>query len=622
MKKIFSRIHSVRWFPNVIALFAGIVYSLQLWIYAHTQTSMVDEGGYLYIGYLFAKGTYRPFQDYGPWMYNAPLSYLIPGYIQYWFGPGLRTGRYFAMFLAILMLVALWITARRLGGKWWAAAIVWAVALNPIPLRDLSIGVSQGLVACLLALTLMFVLGERRSLWQILASSFLAGITVMTRHNMLPLVPLLVAYVFWQHGRKLGWWSLIVSLIPIFYVHAIYWPNILCIWAMWVPEKIAPFLAPFRQPTAEPSYLLVEDRLMAFLMGIRFHYMEFVGALAAVLLWPRASDWKSKANMRAAFFLASLFGALLLLHAGFSLVIRNAYTCAYCFTPYITFFGITALLLIVVSFASWKREVSIARFASIVIFILFLIIGLGYTTSAESIARGLPEWLFAIRIPHVRRNISQWFPGSRLGDLLVNFLGYEQAVALFYAAIILTCVSMSILLLSMFYHWLRRKKAITFSFGYLILATALGLGYFLSPVMVGRFREQPECSIDVIRAYENIGQQLAEIIPSGGQVYWNVSNDVPLLYVSDFNIHPAQLFAGHSYKYGGNAEQLLRFGLWNDEVGSQWREEADFLVIDDVWFRLHGMDQVIDQSRYIKFQTAPLNPCDEKTRLYIYQQKP
>lgn len=87
------------WYANLLSLLGGLVYLIQSWMYAKMQTSLLDEGAYLYKGYLFAIGKYWPYQEYGPWTNHMPLSFLIPGYVQTVFGPGLRTGRYLAVFL-------------------------------------------------------------------------------------------------------------------------------------------------------------------------------------------------------------------------------------------------------------------------------------------------------------------------------------------------------------------------------------------------------------------------------------------------------------------------------------------------------------------------------------------
>lgn len=112
--------------PGGLALGGAIVYFLQSLRYAFTLLSVEDEGGYLLKGYWYVTGQYIPFQDYGPFTNHMPLAFLIPGYIQQWFGTGLRSGRFFAVFLGLLFLVGLWLLVRRLAGHWWAAAAVWS----------------------------------------------------------------------------------------------------------------------------------------------------------------------------------------------------------------------------------------------------------------------------------------------------------------------------------------------------------------------------------------------------------------------------------------------------------------------------------------------------------------
>ena len=106
------------WLAHLLAGVGGLWYTLQLWGFAHMQESVLDEGAYIYKGLLFATGQYSPYQPNGPWTNHMPLAFLIPGYIQLIFGPGIRTARYAAVVLAVLMLLGFWILARRFGGKW------------------------------------------------------------------------------------------------------------------------------------------------------------------------------------------------------------------------------------------------------------------------------------------------------------------------------------------------------------------------------------------------------------------------------------------------------------------------------------------------------------------------
>lgn len=117
------------WMPYVLALIGAFLYFIQAWNYAHTTIPGLDEGSYLFKGSLYLRGIYAPFEPYGPLTNKAPFAFLIPGFAQYLFGAGLRTGRYFAIFLGLLTVFGTWITARRWAGQWLAAVSVWVFAL-------------------------------------------------------------------------------------------------------------------------------------------------------------------------------------------------------------------------------------------------------------------------------------------------------------------------------------------------------------------------------------------------------------------------------------------------------------------------------------------------------------
>ena len=128
------------WVSYILAIIGGLLCVFQLWKFAHTQESILDEGAYLLKGYLFASGQYSLYQWYGPWSNHMPFSFLIPGYVQLWFGPGIGVGRFLAILLTLVMILGLWILTNRMGGKWWAAAVVWVYALNPSILKLYSLG--------------------------------------------------------------------------------------------------------------------------------------------------------------------------------------------------------------------------------------------------------------------------------------------------------------------------------------------------------------------------------------------------------------------------------------------------------------------------------------------------
>ena len=165
------KITSLSWLPAFLTVAGFVAYLLQAIDTASTKTSFLDEGLYVYKGWLFATGKYVPFQDYGLWTNHAILSFLIPGYIQKWFGPGLDVARYFMIFLAVLALVGLWSFANRWGGKWWAAGAIWVMALNPAEIKVYTLALSEGLIAIMLVWMLVLAVGVKRPLWQIMLGS-------------------------------------------------------------------------------------------------------------------------------------------------------------------------------------------------------------------------------------------------------------------------------------------------------------------------------------------------------------------------------------------------------------------------------------------------------------------
>jgi len=197
---IVRRIITLPWLPTFLTVAGFAAYLIHAVRIARTTTSFLDEGLYLFKGYLFATGAQTPFVDYGVWTNHAILSFLIPGYTQKWFGPGLETGRYFMIFLSLLTLLGLWVFAKRWGNMWWAVGVVWVMALNPAEIKIHTLAISEGTVAALLVWIVVLTVGEKRPLWQILLGAALTAPLVLTRENLAFVPPILFVYIFWQHG--------------------------------------------------------------------------------------------------------------------------------------------------------------------------------------------------------------------------------------------------------------------------------------------------------------------------------------------------------------------------------------------------------------------------------------
>jgi hypothetical protein len=617
----------------MVALAGGLIYLAQSWVFAHTQASLVDEGAYLFLGYLFAQGEYRPFQDFGFWTNHMPLSFLAPGFVQVLFGPGLRTGRYLAIALGLLMLLGLWLTARRLGGRWWAAAAVLLVALNPALIKMYSLMNAQVLVACMLVWMLTLTVGEGLRLWQISLGAALAGAVVLTRVNLFPVLPILLAYIFWQHGRRAGGWALLSGFGTFLLGHALYWPGILRQWAAWLPESLAPFLAAWRPPQAMPLWNpegALASRIYSFLLAFRFHFVALVGGLTALLLWPPRSQWKSETNFKASVLLLSLLGVLFFAHAWASLGV-NTQTydalgrnyCIFCLPVYLSFFSFLGILLVAASAASWRWQLPSWKQAMVVLLLLALAVGIGYS-AFDPVGNLWLDW----RVPRLRTLLrtGQLLPGYvPLWEFLQNNLNlkYSEARRLLPAVGGLIVV-LFILGISVF-AWKRGKAGSnlrqTRSLGVLALVGFLLTGVLLTPTAaLGSGFRTYDCGGDVIAAYESAGAALRREIPAGSSVYWQGGlSAVPLLYLPEVEIYPPQMFNGYTFRLNGDPQELLKYGFWSQPLAERWLSETDFVLVQERFFEGWLEDRLTDSSQFRQVATTPPTlPCRDDASIRIF----
>lgn len=573
------RIRQLPWAAEAAALAAALLFLLQSLRYARFLETSLDEGNYLYKGLLFVQGVYTPYEPYGPLTNKMPLSFFIPGAAQALFGPGLRTGRGFAIVLALLLLLAVWIVARRFGGRWWAAGVVAVLALNPALARLYSQGISEGLVAAMSAWVLVLVLGEDRPRWQVALGAALAGAVVVTRENMLPLVVFVALYLWWQRGLKLALLGGGVGLAVIGGVHLLYWPAIMTNWARQIPASITPFLDPFRLPipgtqTWNPE-LSSFSRYYSFWEGLRHHFVPLLGVLVSLILWPRREDWKSPAHWRAALALLPLLAVLLAGHLWAS-ILKNY--CVFCFSPYLGFFSFTGLVLTVIVAPSWRwRGLPGWRQALAALAVLGTAAGVGFGAH-----QWLDEILLTIAIPRTRN--MRILPGTtELWRSLTNKFGWSfelQQWLLPLAAGVAVGALLLALVLGWWLLWGRKRSAA--APGFVLLVVLLVLGGLLTPTpLLGGVIEETACRSNVIESHETIGAQLDAIIPDGSLVYWRGSlSPAPLLYLSDIRIFPPQLNDTYSRREGGDPETLFRIGYWNTALSERWFTEADFVIVE------------------------------------------
>ena len=636
---------SYTWLAELFAIVGAILFAVQTWTYIHTQISILDEGNYLLKGLLFVRGQYKIYQDYGPWSNHMPLSFYFPGIVQEIFGPGLRTGRYFAFVLGLLILLGIWLVSRRWGGRWWAALSVWAMALNPAVLKIYSTMSSQVLVAFLLAWTMVFVLAEKRRLWQIIIGSAIGGILLLTRINLAPFLPLLLLYIFWQHGKRAGFWATIIMVSAVIIGHAFFWPGILRMWATWIPTEIAPFLVPFQSPEGEhfwdPSVGLY-GRLISFFFAFRYHFVAMSGVITTLLLWPRKTDWKSSHHLRATIFLTVTFIVLFFAHfwvsIGAGISSNEAYSssyCVFCFPIYLAFFSFLGLLLIVIAAPSWRSEVSKWRSFVIILVVLIVTTGIGITNneeiSNELVIRAIMGW----ELPRLKNFNIQ--PGTiEMWGLIANRTGLDYPDVLILVrnsvrtGFMILCgviISLGIFGVSLIAakRFRKRLDSFYFSWGYLVLGLFIITGFFLSSFwfLGGGYRDY-DCDGDVLASYGSVGQHLLREIPPGALIYWKGGlSPVPLLYLDDFKIFPPLLNGDYTLRESGDPEELVKYGFWTKDLERNWLQDATVILVEEKRFNDEPIESVIGSGTFFELTPSPPQvPGRSDSVIHIFLREP
>ena len=599
---------------GLLAMAGLLLFLWQAFGYARTTASSLDEGAYLYKGYLFASGQYHPFELNGPQTNKAPLAFLIPGAAEVIFGPGLQTGRSLAVAFGALTVVLVWWTAQRLAGKWLAAAAVWAFALSPVLIKTYSEGVTQSETAFLLAAVLALALGNERRTWQLVAAGFLAGALTMIRQNMVVVLPVLILYIWWQYGARKALLSALGGAAVLAVFHLLYWPYIMQLWTAWMPDALRAWFANAYYsgpgtPRWDPSIDL-GGRLLSIFQGLRFHFAALFGFVLGLVLWPRKAAF-SETGFRQAVFLAVLFASLLFMHSWAA--IGNDY-CVFCFTPYVAFFSLTGILLACLLLSRIQPQAHPVRGVLMGLTVLLFCAGMAYSAVED-----LGDPLLAMSVPRMREG--RLLPGSTtLGELLSNKFGWERVLTERAASAALGLLVGAMLLVIALLLWSRFRKSGA-GYGYVLGVGFLALGVLLSPLMAGS-AARPDCAgMDVIRLNEQAGAYLAQSIAPEKMTYWNGGLSVaPLLYAPQVRIYLPQINDGYAYVGGGVTPELLKYGLWNDELDSRWLAEADYIIVEG--WRYADMKALLPASEFDELPRSPVQTsCVEGSGLRIFQRK-
>lgn len=603
--------------PEAVAVLGVIVFIIQAMIFIHTRLPNFDEGSYLLKGYLFAQGVYQPFQPYGFWMNKMYMSFYPWGWLQSLTNPGLLTARIFTVFINLISLLGVWIVTRRMGNRWLASGAIWVFALNSSLISIYSLANSQVLVSCVLTWVLVLTIGANRPTWQLGSGMVLAGLLILTRENMVFVLPFLVVYIFWQNGLKKALVSFIILFVVLLIGHIIFWPEIMYLWQRWLPEDLF-VVSNFNNSAinASVSNLNMISKLHSMSMALRIHFIALIGSVLLFCLWPKKDGWRDRSHFRAAIFLGVTYAVLLASHAWAALTSRS---CIYCTVSYFAFFDIVGILFCIILVQNLNLKPG------------YLSSTVGFTTIIASVTaiwfslfEQVGATLLLLPVPRMRNNqiMSGW---ATLWDILNNKFQIAYHLARMYVPVIfgLLCGILILIIFIYLYKKIRLQPAYNkLNLTSFSVLASLVVALNLSPVTTRPYGE-PICRGDVIEPYEQFGAQLETIAPTGSKIYLDgPTTSVLLLYTPGVIILPPQINDIYSKRTSNDSDALLKAGTWNEDIAQNWRDQADIFIIEKD--RLEPWEDYLQADLFeaISFNLTSSNcPAEIETAYFVYKRK-
>jgi hypothetical protein len=620
---------------DLLALAGALYYLIQSIVFAGTQLSVLDEGAYLLKGWWFATGQYLPYQDFGPFTNHMPFSFLIPGWVQAAFGPGLISARTFAVLISLFFLAGLWILVRRLGASKWAAVAIWVLALNPALIKMYSVAVSQGLIIALLIWILVLIVGDNVSEKRINAAMFLAALMALTRLNMTAVLFVLPVYIWYQFGAKHARRSAAIGFGLWVLGHALFWPGILQMWANYTPESLTPFLDSWRVPTeAIASWTSNADfraRSLSVLETLRFHYVPLIMALFALLYWPKLKAWQDSWRKLTALFAGLLLLLLLLMHAVASLILNY---CVFCFPLYTAFYSALGIVFLVAAWPAMQSDESPSskwkHYIAIPLLILAPLLGAFYSNTISFLGARAVRSLLNLELPRfngfviAEGRIPLW--GLLENRFEFSFAQSFKVIEYFSAVIIIVFIS---LLVSLVIFRISNGKLSIWpdkidhlgkrSF---LLLIAMGMLFSPTPILGGGYQTY-DCDQNIPLAYEQLAEELEGFVDPGDLIFWRGGRSaIPLLYLPESTTFPPQLNGDYTYRLAGQGEELQRAGLWGPDLLEDWLKQADVILIERDLFRT-WLQAAIESGPYaLVGETALLTDCSPQSDILVYEYSP
>ena len=199
--KLFARAWHTLASSRVIALTVCALFTLgaAIVVVMHSDT-ILDEGEYLYNGWMTISHGWRPFADIHT--RTLPLIYYIYGIPQAIFGRSLLFGRIQATAITLITLALSALLARRLSSGWAAPLVVGIFAFNLTAGMQYYRALAIAPTALCLVLALYCIVQENPRPWHLYAGSLATACLVLCRHDMIPVAALLWLYLWWDHRQE------------------------------------------------------------------------------------------------------------------------------------------------------------------------------------------------------------------------------------------------------------------------------------------------------------------------------------------------------------------------------------------------------------------------------------
>jgi hypothetical protein len=616
----------------LLNIFGVLFFLWQGIVHAHLMSSIVDEGSYVYKGYLFASGRYVPFEQGGPYTNHMPLSFLIPGYIQSLFGPGIRLARYVSVGFGAIGLIGLWLIAVRFGFQRWATLAIWAIALNPYLYQIYGLATSQSLVFMFIVWSLYFLIGENKKDWELILGLILAVLAFFTRINVVPFYFLALVYLFYAYGFKRGLLVTGVSIVFLMGLFFAFSPDIFKFWPIARLIQLFSFLNPFNRsnltsPISQAPnrnsiairrsrLSLANDQILFGLFdGLQAHYFALFGLLFGASLIVFLFSKKQRHKLAEGFFLVTSFLALLVLNSWGTLFSDFAFS----FKNYLSFYFEFGVVLCIWGL-SLQRELlsnrNIDRFLQVVIITLFAGIGYVFSNIIGPIIAAMP-------VPWVRAGkmifVEVWALFSNKFSLT-----YEDLLPVF-SVIFSAIVSLLLILVGkVAKDKFGSLKSVSFSS--VISEMSVGFLLIILPFLLSGYSSNPDiCEGDVIGSYEQVGGELSAIVTKDSKVFlYTGPSYMLLLEFPPVEIFPQLINTNFTFVDDGTAEDLSRTSNWNIALAEQWLQETDYLIVSDTSLNYAHVKNLFhsaieSDSFSLILTTSYLSDCRVSGPLYLYQ---